>query len=113
MSAKTSPRTCVFCGAGGKLSGEHLIPDWAGRLLPDHGKGTHERTRGGETITWQSSAYNRKAGIVCPDHCNSGWMSRVEQGVNGLGPPVCHRSTEPDLPTELTFPRRFPWEGGG
>lgn len=60
------------------MSPEHIFPDWMGRMLPDHGTGTHERfsTRK-ETITWPGDPFTQTVKCVCYP-CNTGWMSDLE-----------------------------------
>src|SRR5215207_1941495 len=75
----SSHRRCVFCGAGGKMDQEHVLPDWLGRELPDLGEGWHERIGafGVSEGRWHNAPFTVTVGTVCPK-CNQGWMSDLE-----------------------------------
>lgn len=70
---------CVFCGASGALTGEHVLPDWLTAIgLPmdevAHGAGwlnLIERPMG------VSQPFRRTVKDVCGP-CNNGWMSDLE-----------------------------------
>jgi hypothetical protein len=73
---------CVFCGLTGKMSAEHVFPDWSQPFLDSAaGPGTHTRTiirADGET-TDEHRALPATATVrsVC-GFCNNGWMSALE-----------------------------------
>jgi hypothetical protein len=74
--------TCVFCERDGKLTREHVWPQWVRSYL-DHpaGAGTETRTIIRPSGTEEHSYKTRPANVVvkslCED-CNNGWMSELE-----------------------------------
>lgn len=72
-------RACIFCGASGKLTAEHVFGDWLNGLgLSD------ELTRGGAGPLNRSlrdlgmaRPFDRTVKTVCAP-CNNGWMSKLE-----------------------------------
>jgi hypothetical protein len=75
----TVDRTCVFCGSDKKLSNEHVIPQWLGRLLPF--RGIRQMSIPDTFIPEHRGDFKNAAtmqvGRICED-CNSGWMSALE-----------------------------------
>lgn len=84
-------RSCVFCGASGKMTAEHALPNWltsmgfAGRVGD-----------GGTASGWLNrSPHVREQGrplqittkAVCAA-CNSGWMSELEQVARRVLSPI-------------------------
>ena len=72
-------RTCVFCGAGGRLTGEHVFGDWLTRIGLDlspsrHGAGPINRSARDLGV---SRPFTRTVRDVCGS-CNNGWMSNLE-----------------------------------
>src|SRR4051794_11471516 len=79
MQFAMAPKTCVFCGSGGKLTGEHVFGDWLSRI----GLST-------ESVLQAAGPLNRslrRMGVTRPfgwtvrdvcGPCNNGWMSRLE-----------------------------------
>lgn len=90
MSAQ---RSCVWCGSRGRLSAEHVIPDWLGRDLtrralassPDVVKvmGQNRLNRGGEVRVWTPAPLEVTVRAVC-QRCNNGWMSAMEREIQPL-----------------------------
>jgi hypothetical protein len=74
-------RSCVFCGATGKLTNEHAWPRWlVDDLLPP---GTPTRHRWGESEKMTGPASDSRyvtVKRVCVT-CNTGWMRQLEDGV--------------------------------
>lgn len=76
---------CSFCG-GGKLSREHVWPEWAANILPRSSGHTYFKLSQGPNIPpkqeWatdrQGPITNTRLKVVCRD-CNSGWMNRQEE----------------------------------
>jgi hypothetical protein len=60
------------------MSPEHVFPEWMGRLLPNYGKGTHQRwSSRQETRTWKNDPFTDTVKCVCYP-CNTTWMSHLE-----------------------------------
>ena len=81
-------RTCVFCGGVGKLTLEHVFPDW----LHTIGISTNPvplvagaLNQLGRTQT-PPTPYSTQVRDVCPN-CNSGWMKRLEDAAASVLPP--------------------------
>ena len=74
---------CIFCGRTGKLSAEHVFPDWSQPYLTSpHGQGTHERTilhadGTKDEVSHRGDPATITVRAVC-EPCNTGWMSRLE-----------------------------------
>lgn len=71
--------TCAFCEYRGKLTGEHVLGDWLGRIGLDldpvpHGAGPLNRI--GRELGLRPP-FRQKVRDVC-GACNHGWMSRLE-----------------------------------
>ena len=85
-------KKCIFCG-NGKLTREHIWPDWAAQELPDWPKavqakyvvqGKYERQMGAPVLRKrQGGVKNIRIRVVCGP-CNNGWMSRLEEGLKPL-----------------------------
>ncbi|GAB1263174.1 hypothetical protein [Aurantivibrio plasticivorans] len=80
------PKLCIFCEKEGKLSREHLWPDWLGKMYIR--KGDEKHTFGAKTYANKAlkndGVYERpghlfslKIRAVC-SKCNNGWMSGIE-----------------------------------
>jgi len=75
--------SCVFCERDGKLTREHVWPQWVRPSL-DHpdGAGTATRTiirpGGTEERSYKARPANVVVRSVC-EECNGGWMSELEQ----------------------------------
>jgi hypothetical protein len=75
----TLPSTCAFCGATGKLTGEHVLGDWLSRIGVNLDPVAH--------VTGPLNRIVREVGVTPPFRrtvrdvcgpCNNGWMSRLE-----------------------------------
>jgi hypothetical protein len=79
---------CVFCGATGKLSGEHVLGDWLTRTPLNQGpvpQAAGPLNRLGRDLG-TSPPFRRKVNDVCKA-CNSGWMSRLERAASRVMTP--------------------------
>jgi len=82
---------CLFCGSEGKLSREHVAPQWIGKLFPELSDVEYERVfqAAGEPIET-----HRRPGVGLDQTvknfcvvCNNGWMAQLEDEVKPiLGP---------------------------
>jgi hypothetical protein len=79
-----SGRRCVFCGAKVE-SKEHAMPLWVRDLIADGDEpfihrevedASREQIRG-----WEADGPDFKVRRVCQNHCNGGWMSKLETDV--------------------------------
>jgi hypothetical protein len=80
---------CIFCGRP-DLSREHIWPTWSHEFIRKSPRGSHTRrlwerpvqhgaiTGEIQTKSHQGDVISSKLKVVCKDHCNSGWMSRLE-----------------------------------
>lgn len=80
---------CVFCGAAGKLTAEHVFGDWLSRIglsneAPVHTAGWLNRSPRdlGTTKPFKTTVRD-----VCGT-CNSGWMSRLEAAASRVLTPL-------------------------
>jgi hypothetical protein len=81
--------TCIFCGAVGTMTGEDVLGRWLQRMPLDqspvpHGTGWLNQI-GREIGT--RPPYRQRIRDVCM-HCNSGWMSRLENRASQVLPPL-------------------------
>ena len=84
-------RRCVFCGRGGPLTREHVIPRWLTDVLPEQA-----RFRGHDQQVVLQPPSGARSRLVLPHremrepfnamtvkavcgNCNSGWMSGIEE----------------------------------
>lgn len=79
-------RTCIFCGGTG-LTGQHIWPAWAARMLKDDGPWryfmqTEQDGEQQERRSWERDPFEEKTNAVCRE-CNNDWMSTLE----GAGKP--------------------------
>ena len=91
---------CIFCGANGKLTREHIWADWLKKYIPkdmpDYQAGEIVRGRDGEVLRERGRRVggdprSRRVECVCgsithrrtPDRkgCNDGWMSDIQAAV--------------------------------
>ena len=83
--------SCIFCGAHGKLTREHVFPRWLEALFPDLGDVDYVR----RTVTHTSDDRHERPGRpfdlvarnVCSS-CNSGWMSELESAAQSILTPM-------------------------
>ena len=80
---RSYPRSmsCIFCGAEGKMSREHVFPRWLEELFPDLGEVDYLR----RLVTFSTDEHHERPGpsfdVVVKDvcrNCNHGWMGRLE-----------------------------------
>lgn len=86
-------RSCVWCESRGRLSAEHVIPDWLGRDFtrralassPDVVKviGRNRLARGGDVRVWNPAPLKVTVRAVC-QRCNNGWMAAMEREIQPL-----------------------------
>lgn len=78
-------RRCVFCGAGGKLTAEHVWPAWIDQHIPKIPGGEtgythkHGTSDGRFEALFEYKRLDHRARIVCLG-CNNGWMNDLEAG---------------------------------
>lgn len=83
--------SCIFCGANGKLTREHVFARWLEALFPDLGDAEYVR----RTVTHASDDWHEQPGRpfdlvvrnVCSS-CNSGWMSELETAAQPILTPM-------------------------
>lgn len=89
------PGKCIFCERGG-LTFEHIWSEWTYKYLPKR-SGWHHRHRFqatagilglDKTKKYEGQNNTRKFRVVCRIHCNSGWMSQLEQQVKPILTPL-------------------------
>ncbi|MGB3539120.1 MAG: hypothetical protein WBA42_13245 [Mesorhizobium sp.] len=82
-------RSCIFCGASGHLTNEHVIPVWLQQYVGGGGKGkfrgVHMNAVGMSLSERTASSNSHTLGTVCAA-CNNGWMSRLESAFRSLLP---------------------------
>jgi hypothetical protein len=82
-------RSCIFCGASGPLSNEHVIPVWLQEYVGGREKGSfqgvHISAVGLALSKRSASGNSHTLGTVCAT-CNNGWMSRLESAFRSLLP---------------------------
>jgi hypothetical protein len=70
--------TCIFCGGGPPFTREHLLPDWAARLIGVGRLDVTGRRLNEPRRSWQSvGSFGTTVKQVCKA-CNGGWMSMLE-----------------------------------
>ncbi len=90
-SRKGEPRRCIFCGKQGKVTKEHVWPQWArDHLKFDDDRYTAASVQRGQDKAEHPSARNgggdprfRTLRVVCRD-CNSGWMGALQEAAKPL-----------------------------
>lgn len=73
-------RRCVFCGRTGKLTREHVWPDWLSRFLIQEGAADWVVATSGAAEIQRAPMFSRTVKRVCGP-CNRGWMHRLEDDV--------------------------------
>jgi hypothetical protein len=83
-------RKCIFCGDG-KLSKEHVWPEWMQAYVPKGTSDTHIRrsyatSRSNPKIkgiikdkSYQGNVSTIQLKVVCERTCNNGWMGKLEE----------------------------------
>ena len=82
---------CIFCGANGKMSREHVFPSWLEELFPDLSEVDYLR----RLVTFSTDEHHQRPGPafdvvvrdVCRD-CNHGWMERLEAAARPILTPM-------------------------
>jgi hypothetical protein len=98
---------CIFCGFVGKLSKEHIWPQWSFKYVPKGSNTVHTRgvfvsskstpkIKGAKSVKQHNGTVSTiRLQVVCPRNCNGGWMSVLETRVKPvlvplmLGQPLC------------------------
>jgi hypothetical protein len=72
---------CVFCGFTGKLTNEHVWPDWLARFVIEETRAPWVKVnnQGIERI-WDAPMFHLKVRRVCAE-CNNGWMDEADKAV--------------------------------
>jgi hypothetical protein len=74
---------CIFCGRTGKLTNEHVFPQWLLEVIPGDGRVQHEwiAPAGSKSKSrkWTTDVFSLTAKVVC-ERCNNGWMNDLEEG---------------------------------
>lgn len=90
---------CIFCGRPG-LSKEHVWPEWTHEFVPREHAGKNVRAAFKVNMQdptnivpetkeqRQGSVNTLQVRVVCKKHCNSGWMSRLENRVRSILTPL-------------------------
>jgi hypothetical protein len=82
-------RSCIFCGASGPLTNEHVIPLWLQQYVGGYEtgavRGAHLSAIGTLLSERKASGNSHKLGTVC-ETCNNGWMSDLESSFKILLP---------------------------
>lgn len=65
--------TCVFCGFFGRMTGEHVFPEWMQDSYPIDTPVSYDI--GGKR--WEQAAWTLEVNAVC-EQCNCGWMADME-----------------------------------
>lgn len=85
----TSELSCAFCQCSDvKMTREHVLPKWLSRAGSDAGQ--YSIKRGSKTIRTPLIEIVTKR--VCED-CNTGWMSRIEDGAKSVLEPLLAYTT--------------------
>jgi hypothetical protein len=92
------PKTCIFCGGRGRFSKEHVLPEWAARLLNVGRMTIQGRRLNDQPRTWQSvGSFGQTVNQVCA-RCNNEWMSELEE----LARPILSRLIKPTAAVDLS-----------
>lgn len=82
--------TCVFCGASGKMTAEHVLPNWlatiglASEPVVQAASGWLNRS---PQSRGSSRPFQTRVKAVCAT-CNNGWMSELEQVARRVFTPI-------------------------
>lgn len=99
---------CVACGKVQKLSNEHALPSWLGKVVASlgdsaassNGKVGHKyegRPTSGVVREWSAYGTDIKAQVVC-EPCNNGWLSELENSLIPILTPLIEGKSR-TLPT--------------
>jgi hypothetical protein len=69
-------KKCAFCDSDAE-SGEHLWDNWLNEVLPKKTRfdASKRLSLNAKPIKFVTVGLNEKVPVVCPNRCNSGWMS--------------------------------------
>jgi hypothetical protein len=88
--------TCIFCGAKGSPSKEHVIPRWVRAQLATTSDVSIEVNS--VAVRRWPNLYVALADQIC-DGCNSGWLSKLEKAVKPYLAPMLTHQTAVSLDT--------------
>lgn len=100
---------CIFCGGGGKMTAEHVLPDWLGDIgLPMDPVQPSSRwlNRSPRLLGPPMPPFRTTVRQVCAS-CNNGWMSRLETVARRVLAPVI--LGEPQIILEADQPAVAAW----
>lgn len=82
---------CVFCGSrAGRLTKEHVFPDWISDLFGREPNGTAELIESdGSVRPFPATVFQQQVRVVCKP-CNEGWMGSLEGAVKDFLGPMLH-----------------------
>ncbi len=92
MAGKKYTGVCCFCGYEGKLSKEHIFPNWIGNILNrNQQKRIETYFPIGESIDEKQPVFNKQSGAihtkkiakVC-NTCNNTWMSEIVSNAKSI-----------------------------
>jgi hypothetical protein len=75
-------KLCMFCGASGANSEEHVFPNWLNKVGYG-GHGIREYGDIGAMQQQEGGIFTKRIRVVCK-RCNSGWMSDLEEAAKPL-----------------------------
>jgi hypothetical protein len=83
---------CLFCGAPGKMSREHVAPRWIKKLFPEIADVDYERafqSAGAEIETHRrpGAPFDQTVKDFC-EECNTGWMAALERELEPILTPL-------------------------
>jgi len=82
-------KSCIFCGGGGPFSNEHVIPEWAAKVMKLKRVRVTPRKLGVAHKPYESvGSFGTTIGSVCKVTCNTGWMSELERLVQPILTPM-------------------------
>lgn len=74
---------CPFCLRPAELTFEHLWGKWVNNVIPIDRYRMISTDKDGTVHTWRTPNVDAKAKVVC-GHCNSAWMSALENRVKSI-----------------------------
>jgi hypothetical protein len=74
-------KECAFCTNSGKMSAEHIFPQWVRGLFPGKKAAFYIGGASNRNERFETETIDWKAKVVC-EKCNTTWMSDIE-GVHG------------------------------
>ena len=80
-------RQCIFCGADGPLTREHIFAVWFRDMVAIWDAKPASRTfhtpSGYREVDFEAAPLDQTAKVVCVD-CNNGWMARLESDISPI-----------------------------